>query len=116
MLLKVLCRICKFVDYLAQICFSARKIVKYILHTSKGTSINDVPHFLAFFDLPPCPIWSHLEKAAYQLFLLKLLEMTDKVEIISKERLNFSTVHSDPVGIGLIDQLNIGPATLRYLF
>ena len=32
----------------------------------KGTSINDVPRFLAFFDLPtyPCPIWSHLEKAA----------------------------------------------------
>ena len=33
----------------------------------KGTSINDVPRFLAFFDLPTylSPIWSHLEKAAY---------------------------------------------------
>ena len=33
----------------------------------KGTSINDVPCFLAFFDLPTylCPIWSLLEKAAY---------------------------------------------------
>ena len=32
-----------------------------------GTSINDVPRFLAFFDLPTylCPIWSLLEKAAY---------------------------------------------------
>ena len=35
--------------------------------TSWGTSINDVPRFLAFFDLPTylCPIWSLLEKAAY---------------------------------------------------
>ena len=35
--------------------------------TGKGTSINDVPRFLAFFDLPTylCPIWSLLEKAAY---------------------------------------------------
>ena len=32
-----------------------------------GMSINDVPRFLAFFDLPTylCPIWSLLEKAAY---------------------------------------------------
>ena len=32
-----------------------------------GTSINDVPRFLAFFDLPTylCPILSLLEKAAY---------------------------------------------------
>ena len=37
------------------------------LELGKGTSINDVPRFLAFFDLPtyPCPFWSHLEKAAY---------------------------------------------------
>ena len=35
--------------------------------TGMGTSINDVPRFLAFFDLPtyPCPFSSHLEKAAY---------------------------------------------------
>ena len=33
----------------------------------KGTSINDVPRFLAFFDLPTYlrPISSLLEKAAY---------------------------------------------------
>ena len=39
----------------------------FALWSSKGTSINDVPHFLAFFDLPTylCPIWSLLEKAAY---------------------------------------------------
>ena len=37
------------------------------MNSSKGTSINDVPRFLAFFDLPTylCPIWSLLEKAAY---------------------------------------------------
>ena len=42
--------------------------LKRFPHTfTKGTSINDVPHFLAFFDLPTylCPIWSLLEKAAY---------------------------------------------------
>ena len=32
-----------------------------------GTFINDVPRFLAFFDLPTYlrPIWSHFEKAVY---------------------------------------------------
>ena len=41
-------------------------LIKFI-YSEKGTSINDVPCFLAFFDLPTylCPIWSLLEKAAY---------------------------------------------------
>ena len=38
-----------------------------MVNSGKGTSINDVPRFLAFFDLPTYlrPISSLLEKAAY---------------------------------------------------
>ena len=40
-----------------------------LFSTHKGTFINDVPRFLAFFDLPTyvpfSPLWSPLEKAPY---------------------------------------------------
>ena len=45
-----------------------RVLVSFVTRSLfKGTSINDVPPFLAFFDLPTylCPIMSLLEKAAY---------------------------------------------------
>ena len=56
--------------YLAEQCFlDSRNLVNdsSVSESVKGTSINDVPRFLAFFDLLTYlrPISSLLEKAAY---------------------------------------------------
>jgi hypothetical protein len=57
-----------------------------------GTSINDVPRFFAFFDLPTYlrPIWSHLEKAAY--FMMSFFVWPTPPNFFLYSNLNYSTL------------------------